>query len=135
MAQAISAILALLLGFVTWSFAAALSKGVYPLGSAGMLEAVVFYAPIVGFVIPAAIRSFDSKSPVSGMWLLALGPIAGILNFIPFMLLYALSMMALASPSAEVVPVGLLVGVWGLVLYRQVRPRTPDVKSDSTGGK
>jgi hypothetical protein len=76
MAQAISTVLALIFGFTTWSLIAILSKGAYPLGSAGMLEGVIFFAPIVGLVAPAALRSFSSESPVSGIWLLAVAPFA-----------------------------------------------------------
>jgi hypothetical protein len=127
MPQVISAVLALFVGYFTWTFTATLSKGAYPLGSAGMLEEVVFYAPIVGLILPSAMRLLNSKSAASAVWLLALSPFVGILNFIPFFILYVLSKMVFPSTAAEVVATTLSIGIWAFVFYAQVRERRLEV--------
>jgi len=84
MGQIIGIVLALLVGWVTWGLSAAMANGVYPLGSAGRLEALIFYAPIVGLAAPAALRAFLSGAIVLGVWILSLAPVLGVVNFLLF---------------------------------------------------
>lgn len=130
MIQAISAVVALLVGLVTWGFTSIVSKGVYPFGSAGALDEVVFYAPIIGLVLPAAVRSFASQSPAGGVWLIALAPVAGVLNFIPFTFFYVVSRLILSSSIAEVVSACLAAGIWAVAFYMQWRARGPETSSN-----
>lgn len=87
MSQAIGTIFSLILGFIIWSIVILLSKGAYPFGSSGFLEGIVFFSPIVITVAPAALKTMEEGSVATGIFVLAISPIFGLFNFIPFFLL------------------------------------------------
>ena len=123
MGQVISIILAAVIGFILWGLVAALSKGAYPFGAAGALESIVFFGPILGLVLPAVLRQAAGEKSTSIAWLLALAPIAGLLNFVLFFVAYAICTAFIkASDTAMNVATALSAGVWVLPLYLQVRP-------------
>ncbi len=77
----VSAVFALIAGFVCWGLVLALSGGVSPLGKVGQPEAVLFYSPIVLFALPLATIALVRASPLLGVWILALAPVLGFWNF------------------------------------------------------
>lgn len=50
----------------------------------GANETFVFLAPILLMIAPVAIRAFKTKSATFGAFLLAIAPILGVLNFLPW---------------------------------------------------
>jgi hypothetical protein len=88
MAQAIGVGLAVLVGWIVWSLAFALTKGVYPFGTPSAIERLIFWAPIMGLAMPLSVRAFCAGSATAGSWLLALAPLFGAANsafFIAFL--------------------------------------------------
>lgn len=87
MSQAIGSILSLILGFFIWMIVILLSQGAYPFGSSGFLEWIIFFPPIIIVVAPAALKRIEKGSVATGIFLLAISPIFGLLNCIPFFFL------------------------------------------------
>lgn len=111
-------LLALLVSFVAWGTALALSGGVAPLGKTGAAEGIIFFTPVVVFVAPLALGAVIRGHALAGIWAIAVAPVFGFLNFA----LAASAQMvdsnspaaALGSPSAQLlVWVALLVLVLG----------------------
>ena len=80
MLNAISGLLALIVGITTWAAAIGLRQGLGVVGRTGWLEVVCFILPIAIIVAPRALRLFENGSPVSAIWLIAAGPFIGVVN-------------------------------------------------------
>jgi hypothetical protein len=122
MGQAISTVLATTVGLLTWGLSYLLSGGIDRLGSFGFADALVFFAPIMGAVLPAAIRFFDSGQKAGAAWMLAVAPLAGALNFLLlitcFPIAHAIFGRSNASATAAYV---VATVVWLLPLYLSAR--------------
>jgi hypothetical protein len=79
--NAFSAVLAVVVGFVLWGLTLALSGGVAPLGKTGGVEALLFFSPIVIYVVPLVLRMLGRGKTVTALWMAALAPMAGVMNF------------------------------------------------------
>lgn len=79
--RALSLCLALLVGFICWGLASALSGGVAPLGKVGATESAIFFTPIALFALPLSVVAFVRSSPLIGVWIVAVAPALGFLNF------------------------------------------------------
>ena len=86
MGTAIGVIFALIVGYVCWTLTFALSGGAYPIGSAKATEIVVFFAPILGVVLPSIARNLAADQGLAALWLAALAPLAGAFNFLLYFL-------------------------------------------------
>ncbi|MES2926846.1 MAG: hypothetical protein V4843_08515 [Pseudomonadota bacterium] len=87
MLKVIAIALPLLIGWFAWSVTAALSDGIYPLGRVDMLEKLLFWAPILGFCVPMAVRGFATRRSLAALWLLALAPAFGFANNLFFVVM------------------------------------------------
>ena len=108
MGQIVGIALACLAGRFTWGMAGALSGGAYPFGSAGKLEALLFFAPLLGVALPLALGAF-SQSIALGLWVVALAPLLGGINFLLFVLF---SGKPTASGSEAWPPALILSALW-----------------------
>lgn len=91
--------IAVIVGFFMWTFLIQTTQH-NPLGVTGPTDYILLFSPIIGFMAPAALNLFQAGRTVSGSCLLALAPLAGILN-------YALSIWFIVSVVKH--PVGLSV--------------------------
>lgn len=122
MFKAINLLLAALIGFATWRLAFVLAGGAHPFGRSGALEAVTFFAPVVGTVLPNAILKFERGSEVAGAWLIAGAPLAGLLNAVAsFCLALVLMSVTGAKDVAMWVSALLLAALWQAPLLRAIR--------------
>lgn len=118
MLQVFGTIISLIIGFFVWSFTLLLSKGAYPFGSIGGFGAFVFFTPIACLILPVAIRSFNDKSPAQGMFLLAIAPIIGVLNFIPLFLGAFIIMKIFGKSSNDIYYSGIFFQlIWACILW------------------
>ncbi|MBC3907943.1 hypothetical protein [Undibacterium umbellatum] len=118
MQQIIGTITSLIIGFFAWGFTLLFSKGSNSLGSFGWIDAFVFFTPIVCLIVPAATRRFKDNSPAQGMFLLAIAPIIGILNYIPlFFCVFLMTKIFGNSPNNDYYSVLLCQLVWACVLW------------------
>jgi len=80
MAQFAGTALALLVGFFIWTFTLFILSS-NPLGKAGSIEYLIFFAPIIGTLAPVGARAIASGSITMAAWLAAVAPLLGIVNF------------------------------------------------------
>lgn len=122
MFKAIKLLLAALIGFAIWRSTFALAGGAYPFGRSGALEALVFFAPVVGTVLPSAIRMFDRGSDVAGAWLIAVAPLVGLLNAVAS---FCLALVLMSVTGAKGVSMWasalLLAALWQAPLLRIIK--------------
>ena len=130
MLKVISSTFALLVAYTTWSLAAILSGGFYPLGGGlSWPEGLVFFAPIIVLILPVAARLFSSGSSAAGIWLIAIGPIVGVLNLLlcAFVVLVCRAIFGRPHISATVAYL-LSFGLWVLIYHFQRSGRNVGVK-------
>lgn len=81
MGRAISVVLACVVGIPFWLLPLALLSN-NPIGKAGGMEAVLFFTPLLGVAAPASWSLAKSRSIASAAWVVALGPVLSVLNFV-----------------------------------------------------
>lgn len=122
MLQIIGTIISFVIGFFIWKLTLILSRSTYPFGPTGSMEIFVFFAPIVCFILPVAIRSFIQKLPAHGIFLLAIAPIAGFLNFLPLFIVAAILIPILGKSEANLYYSAILCQiVWVSVLWMNLK--------------
>jgi len=94
--------LAAIVGIFLWCFASAFSR-------TGFRELLLFFEPIVFYIGPLALRAFRRNRVLTGMWMLALAPILGFINF------FVAIQLATTGGFGESV-VWILALAWGLLL-------------------
>jgi hypothetical protein len=95
--RAFNATLAVLVGLVCWSLVAVLAGGVAPMGKSGGTEGMFFLMPIIIFALPTAVYALIRGHVGTGLWLGAISPVFGFLNF-------ALAVSAITSGPVSDVP-------------------------------
>lgn len=86
----LGAILAVLLALLTWGFVFGFARG-NPLGIVGALELVIFWSPIAFAIAPGIVRLIEVDSRVGVLWAIALAPIVGVLNVIPYFFFFSIA--------------------------------------------
>ena len=72
--------LALLVSWLTWSLAYALSGGT-PLGPPSQFDSWVFFTPFFGFTLWVILDKITLGKFASGLWIFAISPILGAVNY------------------------------------------------------
>lgn len=106
--QVVGVLLALMVGLVLWSILL-LSLGGNPIGHTSVFDHLVIFSPIIGAVLPIALNLLDAGRSVLATLLLALAPLAGLLNVGVCFLIASVSGIA---PDAWSVPVILAIVIW-----------------------
>jgi len=77
--RVVGVLFGVMVGLVLWSFLAMFLRS-NPIGRTSGFDLLVIFSPIIGVVLPVALNLLDAKRSLLGTWLLALAPVAGILN-------------------------------------------------------
>ncbi|WP_162042698.1 hypothetical protein [Undibacterium sp. YM2] len=70
---------------------------------AGVYGALIFLAPILLMIVPIAVRAFKTKSATLGAFLLAIAPVLGALNFLPWVIFCEIGELLLGKNADNVV--------------------------------
>ena len=87
MGDLIAIALALVLAFVGWGITLSLGYVLgkpNALGKIGAVEIIVFWSPILIVLIPSIVRRLSDGGVIGAIWLFAIAPLVGALNFIPW---------------------------------------------------
>ena len=93
-------VLAIGIGLVSWPAALALAGWGSSLRA---LDSLLLWAPIVGAAAPIALLQFVKGAKVSGVWVVALAPLLGVLNALWSVDLYT-SYFGSSPPSSDPIP-------------------------------
>ncbi|MGE5385251.1 MAG: hypothetical protein ACM3SV_05100 [Betaproteobacteria bacterium] len=124
LAVALGTVLGVILGVVAcyqiWRFALTFGKP-SPFSSANSSDLVIFWSPILLWILPEAFRLFKKGSWLGAIWAVAVAPIIGNLNAIPFFLFFSIANQFFRNhPSLpEHIGTFLTAATWVLIfLYR-----------------
>jgi hypothetical protein len=67
---------AFVVGYFLWSFILIIRERY------GVIGALIFFSPIIGWLGPLVIQKLNSGNFSSAVWIIAIAPIAGVLNFV-----------------------------------------------------
>jgi hypothetical protein len=84
--RVVGVLFGVIVGLVLWSFLATFVHK-NPMGRASGFDLLVIFSPIMGVVLPVALNLLNAKRSLLGTWLLALAPVAGILNVAVYVLI------------------------------------------------
>jgi hypothetical protein len=115
----LAVLLGLMVGLVLWSILL-LSLGGNPVGRTGGFDLLVILSPIIGLVLPVALNLLDAKRSVVGTWLLALAPLAGLLNV---GICFFIASVTGIAPDAWSLPIILAILIWivpAAMLFRKL---------------
>ncbi len=106
--QVVGVFIGIIVGLVLWSILASL-LGSNLFGVTDKFSLLLTFSPIIGVVLPVALILFYAGRSVLGTWLLALAPIAGVLNFGVCLLIASVTGI---SHNSGKTPVTLAILIW-----------------------
>jgi hypothetical protein len=98
--QIVGIVLAIGIGLVSWPAALALGGWGSPLRA---LDSLLFWSPIAGAAVPIALILFAKGAKVSGVWVVVLAPLLGVLNVLWSVELYT-SYLGPSLASSDPIP-------------------------------